>query len=183
MPNLQSDFEGLIARLPLRPSEKTALLPLYEAISNGLHAVSERFEESGRIEEGKIEIKLLRLNEEGESNRVNGFTIYDNGIGLTEENFKYFCTPYSQLKILRGPKGVGRLSWVKIFKKIQVQSAFQNGAELKKRAFRFYLRSSDQIEFIDSEAKFDGPGTLVRLEGFKYSYFAKCPFTTKVIIQ
>ena len=37
MADLKSDVIGQVARLPLKPSEANALLPLYEAVSNAVH--------------------------------------------------------------------------------------------------------------------------------------------------
>ncbi len=39
-----------------------------------------------------------------------GITVSDNGIGLNEENYVSFRTPFSQHKIEKGGKGIGRLS-------------------------------------------------------------------------
>jgi len=41
--DLVSDIVGRVNRLPLKPSETNALLPLMEAFSNALHAVNLRF--------------------------------------------------------------------------------------------------------------------------------------------
>ena len=58
-----SDLE----RLPLRPSEASALLPLYEAVSNSLHAIQDRFGDEKLAQNGRIDIQLIR--EPGDSIR------------------------------------------------------------------------------------------------------------------
>jgi hypothetical protein len=42
MADLEPDIVGRVMRLPLKPSETNALLPLHEAFSNALHAVRDR---------------------------------------------------------------------------------------------------------------------------------------------
>ena len=119
MPSLSSDIVGRVKRLPLRPSASSALMPLFEAVSNALHAVQDRFKEA-TAERGTIEIEAHRYKTGSLSGHISGFTISDNGIGLTRENFDSFLMPDSQYKIARGGKGVGRLGWLKVFRDIRV---------------------------------------------------------------
>ena len=114
MPDLNSDIVGQVARLPLKPSETNALLPLYEAISNSLHAINERFGDGGIGKNGRIDIEVLRDKQDDGSTPVVGFVVRDNGIGLNQVNFSSFCTPFTQHKLRRGGKGVGRLGWLKV---------------------------------------------------------------------
>lgn len=109
MADLQTDVIGQVARLPLKPSEANALLPLYEAVSNSLHAITERFGDDRLAERGRIDIDILRADSEDGVGPVVGFSVTDNGIGLNEQNYTSFCTPFSQHKIKKGGKGIGRL--------------------------------------------------------------------------
>lgn len=145
MADLHSDVIGQVARLPLKPSEANALLPLFEAISNSLHAITERFGDDDLAEKGRVDIEVLRAPQTDGITPVQGFNIKDNGIGLNEENFRSFCTPFSRHKISKGGKGIGRLGWLKVFKKINVISAYQNDSALKQIAFDFILREKNQI--------------------------------------
>ena len=43
MTDLSPDFVGRVERLSLRPTSDNALMPLFEAVSNSLHAVDDRF--------------------------------------------------------------------------------------------------------------------------------------------
>lgn len=61
MAHLESDIMGQVARLPLKPSEANALLPLHEAISNALHAITDRFGDQALADKGRIEIEILFL--------------------------------------------------------------------------------------------------------------------------
>lgn len=184
MPDLHSDVIGQVARLPLKPSESNALLPLFEAISNALHAIHERFGDDDLADKGRIDIDVMRSELDDGISPVIGFVVRDNGIGLNEENFVSFCTPFSQHKIRKGGKGVGRLGWLKVFKNITVTSAFQNGGTLEQIAFDFILREQNQVatkEPLGSPAK--EPGTEVRLSEFAESYGTRCPVKTDTIVQ
>ncbi len=184
MPDLHSDVIGQVARLPLKPSETNALLPLFEAIHNSLHAINERFGDDGHAEKGRIDIEVLRNENEDGTTPVAGFIVRDNGIGLNEENFTSFCTPFSQHKIKKGGKGIGRLGWLKVFDNITVSSAFLNGKQLERIAFDFVLRESNQIATKDSsDLTLKEPGTVVHLSDFADSYGAKCPAKTDTIVQ
>jgi hypothetical protein len=184
MANLESDVIGQVARLPLRPSEANALLPLHEAISNSLHAIHDRFGDSQNAERGRIDIKVLRGEKEGNDAPVLGFIVTDNGVGLNQDNYRSFCRPFSQHKINRGGKGVGRLGWLKVFESIRVKSQYMNGSGLESIEFDFVLRESNQIDIKPQGSSIAGePGTEVRLTGFIESYGNRCPTKTDTIVQ
>lgn len=95
MADLVSDIVGRVSRLPLKPSETNALLPLMEAFSNALHAVNLRFGDDA-ASKGHIQISILR-----ESNEVIGFKIEDNGNGFTDEGmFGYTDNPKAFVEIV-----------------------------------------------------------------------------------
>lgn len=184
MADLRSDVIGQVARLPLKPSEANALLPLYEAISNSLHAITERFGDNGLAEKGRIDIEVQREGLEDGSTPVTGFIVTDNGIGLNADNFRSFCTPFSQHKIEKGGKGVGRLGWLKVFRQISVTSAYLNGDGLERIEFDFVLRENNQIDTREPSGSVPkAPGTTVRLAEFADSYGARCPVRTETIVQ
>lgn len=184
MPDLNSDVVGQVARLPLKPSDSNALLPLFEAISNSLYAINERFGDDGHAENGRIDVEVLRESEEEENFSVTGFIIKDNGIGLNNDNFVSFCTPFSQHKITKGGKGVGRLGWLKVFKNINVKSAFQNDGQIEQIEFDFVLRKSDQVATKSASwPKPKEPGTIVHLSNYAEAYGSRCPSKTDTIVQ
>jgi hypothetical protein len=113
VPDLESNIVGRINRLALRPSEKNALMPLMEAVSNSVHSITDLYEDDASAR-GWIVVRVIREDDEP-NGRVVGFEVEDNGIGFTDDNFKSFRTPDSQWKEARGGKGVGRLAWLKVF--------------------------------------------------------------------
>lgn len=87
MTDVSPDFVGRVERLSLRSTADNALLPLFEAVSNSLHAVDDRFgkEVSTR---SVIKVEVIRADFADEKSPVNGFIVEDNGIGLDRKNFK-----------------------------------------------------------------------------------------------
>lgn len=185
MADLNTDIIGQVERLPLRPSEANALLPLYEAISNSLHAINDQFKDGSASEFGEISVQIIRSSDpEMDVNWVEGFIVTDNGIGLNDDNFRSFCTPYSQLKVDRGGKGIGRLGWLKVFKNIDVISKFGCAESKKCRSFRFVLKAKDQISEYESKCEsIRDTGTQVTLKGFYPNYKNKCPLNTDTIVK
>jgi len=138
------DLAGRVRNLSL-PASSSSLVPLFEAVSNSLHAIEARFEDrSGQ--EGTISIEVLRGSDD--ESEVTGFLIKDNGIGLTEHNMRSFLTSDSTYKLRRGGKGVGRLTWLKIFQNAQIISVFKMNEELQKRSFEFSLAQANPIRQI-----------------------------------
>ncbi len=184
MPTLTTDLIGRVKRLPLKPSATSALMPLFEAVSNGLHAIDDRFKGAAR-ERGKILIEVLRQDDTKADSPVIGFIINDNGVGLNDENYKSFLKPDSQHKFQRGGKGVGRLGWLKVFKDIRVDSTYEDDLGLEEaRSFDFVLREDEQV-LLRSGAKpsTSGPGTRVSLKNFETLYGTKCPLEAATLRQ
>lgn len=68
---------------------------------------------------------------------IKTIEIVDDGIGFTEVNFHSFDTVYSQHKISVGGKGVGRLTWLKAFQTVEVESVFHTDGDMMQRTFKF----------------------------------------------
>jgi len=187
MPTLSPDLVGRVKRLPLKPSATAALLPMFEAVSNGLHAIDDRFgEDAGK--RGRIDIEVLRTEPGVASSAVSGFVVTDNGIGLDDDNYNSFLRPDSLHKIGRGGKGVGRLGWLKVFRDIRVDSTYDAGvggvADLQARSFDFVLREDEQVALRDdASVSATGPGTRISLKGFDTLYGNKCPVDAAAIRQ
>ena len=59
MPDLHSDFVGRVNRLALKPSDKTCLVPVMEAISNSIQAITERLGDKAQGL-GRVQVTVLR---------------------------------------------------------------------------------------------------------------------------
>lgn len=183
MATLTTDLIGRVKRLPLKPSATSALLPMFEAVSNGLHAIEDHFGDTAKAN-GRIEIEVLRDDFAEGNSPVCGFAVTDNGIGLNAENYASFLKPDSQYKITRGGKGVGRLGWLKVFKDIHVNSTYMDGSALAHRIFDFRLREQDQLVFDQTQSPaLQAPGTKILLRNFESVFGNKCPIEPVVIRQ
>lgn len=175
MPDLQSDFIGRVNRLALKPSEKTSLMPVMEAVSNSIYAITERFgEEAGK--RGRVDVRIIRDLEKDEL-PIIGFEIEDNGIGFTDENYVSFLTPDSRHKEGKGGKGVGRLAWLKVFSQVDVDSVYYEHSALRRRHFNFRLTEKNQVDILqEADANSNEQvRTRISFRDFEHRYAAKCP--------
>ena len=118
-----------------------ALLPLFEAVVNSIHAIEDA---QLPLREGEIRIEVLRedckhlsLDAELPEREITGFRIVDNGVGFTDTNMSSFNTLDSEYKQVRGGKGIGRLLWLKAFRCVSVESVFENSDARYLRSFIF----------------------------------------------
>src|SRR6266404_2992576 len=144
---MNTNLPGRVRNTPLPLAN--ALLPLYEGVINSIHAIDDR---GLSTNDGEIRIEILRRQREAELDfhdgkkkrgpdsleEIVGFKITDNGIGFTDENMKSLETLDSEHKAKRGGRGIGRLLWLKAFKKVSVESVFVDASDsLMKRSFIF----------------------------------------------
>lgn len=148
--------ESAIPKLDLHPKSNIAnkvrntslsknkpLLPVYEAVSNAIHSISEMTKIQPTI--GGIIINLIRngdpetLKELKEIDQypIRSIEVIDNGIGFNNENMTYFIEADTDHKIEIGGKGVGRFVCLKAFKSIGVYSTFDYSGQLYFREFDF----------------------------------------------
>lgn len=180
MPDLQSDIIGRVNRLPIRPNEKGALLPLMEAISNSVFAITERFGEDS-MRQGKIVVRVIRKMDVDDQ-PVIGFDIEDNGVGFTKSNYIAFLTPDSRHKEAKGGKGVGRLAWLKVFREISVESTFIENDAVSRREFKFKLQEKNQVEEVPTGVGAEKEiRTVVRFRDFDSRFSGKCPSKTTTL--
>ncbi len=179
------DLAGRVKNLGFSPSPLNALFPVFEAIANSLHAIEERFGREA-ASKGQIEVTIHRDSDSKDENPpVRGFTVKDNGAGLNAANWRAFRTADTPSKIQKNGKGVGRLSWLKVFSKTQVFSAYEENGAILKRSFDFFLSPGNSNPLANHE---HGPAgahpsvfTTIRLEPFAADYVAHCPRKTETI--
>lgn len=140
MTSLSMDLVKRVERLPKPTHAGEAMQPLFEAISNSIHATQEKFG-ARVVTHGRIfvEVKTDRAKSDV------GATVADNGIGFDKKHFEAFKTTDTANKIAIGGKGVGRLLWLDCFEKIHVESIYEDQAGLRKRSFDFRLSADEQI--------------------------------------
>lgn len=89
------------------------LQPMFEAVSNSLEAGANEV-----VITLNVEANLLDDN----VGYMTGFSIFDNGRGFTQESISSFKTLWSSYKQELGCKGIGRLTWLKVFENISIES-------------------------------------------------------------
>jgi hypothetical protein len=180
------DLHGRISNTRLALSN--GLYPLFEAVSNSIHAIEEAKETNGLIE-----VEIIRDTSqpgliEGEplpNQPIIGFVMHDNGIGFTDANYKAFDTSDTMTKRTIGGKGVGRFLWLKAFDRIEIESVYREDGRLRQRKFDFLL-SDRGIENPQVHEVQDLPRkTTVRLIGFKSEYrqHATCPKSASTVAR
>lgn len=182
----QLDLRGRLRNFVLPTS--SALVPVFEAVMNGLHAVRE----AGRAgPKGLIEIAILRRGQAaltnldgGSSEPIEGFVIRDNGVGFNAENYHSFCTSDTQKKAKIGGRGVGRLTWVKAFEEVLIESHYRTlEKQLRCRRFKF---TADGITDRSDEPATSGTqdtGTNVTLRLMKDAYYKQLAKGGETITQ
>lgn len=110
------DLASEITRATLPANLEGFLFPVFEAISNSLHSIDDRFAEEAH-ERGKIRV-IIDLDEKT-------ITVSDNGEGFNRKNLEAFLTPFTGHKFYRNGKGFGRFISFKIFDKVYYASPTQ----------------------------------------------------------
>lgn len=170
--HLKENLQGRIDNLAMSPSYANTLIPVFEALMNSIHSVQERFGDEWM----KKAVISLSVETDDDDNPVS-FIVTDNGIGLNEANFESFRTYDSRLKSKKGGKGVGRLTWLKVFERISILSRFQFGAEVQQRTFDFVLDNEKAFQnYSLRPVRDESPiQTRVHLQTLKDGYRSHCP--------
>jgi hypothetical protein len=177
---LEFTLSGRLRNIVLAPSSRNALIPLFEAITNSLHAIEDRYGPDC-MASGHIEIAVDRDEKGG----ILSFRIDDNGEGLTPDNYKSFLTSDSTKKITRGGKGVGRLTWLKVFERIDVDSYYDYDDSVYRLTFSFIEDDSAPIKgkrIIEAD-RGASAGTSVRMEGMRSSFRSRSPKPQTLIVE
>lgn len=170
------DVRGKITEKKLAYSN--TLLPLYEAIVNSIHAITE----DSVTKPGLVEIEIIRTNQTNIDfpdtkvfESISDFIIKDNGCGFHEDNFKSFNRAHSTYKLDKGGKGVGRFIWLKAFEKAEIKSVYKENGELFFRHF-YFEPTENGIERPKKEKAGIGQprGTSVHLKNMKNDYQKWC---------
>lgn len=159
------------------------LLPLYEVISNSIHAIKELAKADMPVK-GKILIDVKRIGSPGifgelaeiDPYPVHSFEIQDNGIGFNDENMGYFIEADTDHKIEIGGKGVGRFVCLKAFKKVIVDSNYDDAGSLKNRHFEYRSSKEGVHDFKEkTAAEFAERRTKITLYEYKGEYQKNAP--------
>jgi hypothetical protein len=114
------------------------LLPLFEAMMNAFQAVQDAPKDAAH----KIIVEIEREHDLdlGDEPPVSGFKVTDTGVGFNDDNFDSFNTSFSDYKIARGGKGLGRFIWRKLL--IGSKSIAYSPILARKKCYSASLRST-----------------------------------------
>lgn len=164
MPSLTPNIENRVRKLP-KPSNATqGLQPLFEAVSNAMFAIEDRFDDNPAL--GTINIRITGLSDP----KVMQIEITDNGIGLDLDRYRAFCQIDTDFKRKKGGKGVGRLFWLDAFSEITVKSTYEQDGVPIQREFEFMLNNDEQVIPNGDEQQVHAAaprGTTIRFKGLR----------------
>jgi hypothetical protein len=129
----QVDISDVVRNYELS-DENGFLFCLFETVSNALYCSADN-------KDIKITIKFNReykANEliKDDENFITSFSVTDNGIGFTDENFKNFTKTIYKTNHECG-KGLGRVAFLKVFNNILIESIFEEDGKYYSRDFKF----------------------------------------------
>jgi len=188
--SMETNLQGRVRNTSLRYSH--GLLPLFEAVVNSIQAI----EDAGlSSENGRITVEILRDAqqvfdfESGPKKRgpdackdIVGFKVTDNGVGFTDSNMKSFLTLDSDYKAAKGGRGVGRLLWLKAFRRVTVESTYSDeDSTLKSRRFTFTATSGVSDGRGKDAPQGSSKSTCIHLDGFGERYREASRKTTQAV--
>lgn len=167
---------GQVGQIRL-PTSK-ALWPLFETVINSIQSLEESDTKKKVIviDALRPEHTQLKTGEQGrtiieEQAHFEAFTVTDNGNGFNSQNHQSFLEAYSQLKVKKGCKGIGRFLWLKAFDKVTVDSIYYEGNHWYSRTFDFALTGiNPEQNAKELKAVYPEQQTIVKLQNFKSPY-------------
>ncbi len=143
MPHLlKPDMPAVLERTHLAGHFDAFLLPVYEAGSNSIHALLDRFGAEKVANSGKLRFNFSI----GVTPEDFSVTIADNGSGLDSKNFTAFRTPFTGNKLKRGGKGFGRFIAFKVFEEVHYRSRATDGSLAEERNFKFDIFDDEELK-------------------------------------
>lgn len=162
-----SDIKGRLIKFKLPFSD--SIMSIHEGVVNSIQANAT-----------KIELVISRKEEEcldgSTKEKIESITIIDNGDGFTKDNFESFQKIDSTYKLEKGGKGIGRLSWLKVFEKVEIESTFREDGHYyyKKMHFSLYPNHEIGIE-VEQESEKRELLTKIKLMKIKDEYYRNFP--------
>lgn len=184
MNNFRFNLKGQLNEVKL--PEYKALWPLFETVVNSIQSI----EDSTNSQNGQIIILANRLenrkmNMDGneELNPFYEFRVIDNGEGFNSINYNSFLEAYSNLKVSKGCKGIGRFLWLKAFTKVNIESVYCEKNSWRKRKFEFSADNGVEPEENVEDSSSLEYQTVVTLSNFILKYRKKAPLSLEALAK
>lgn len=160
---MKVDIKGRLLKYGLK--DKDCIMAVYEAVVNSIQAKSKNI--FVEIIRNKVPTQM-NMDNENNLEPVKDVIITDNGVGFTKENFESFTKIDSTHKLNEGGKGIGRLSWLTIFEKAEIESNYvEDGKNLYKKIL-FSIADEDEIHVLDEkEVTMQDNITKIKLKNIK----------------
>ena len=169
MPELKKpDMPAVLARTNLARHIGGFLLPIFEAVSNSIHSISEIIPAKDVREIGKIRIYVK------DTANIENFSIQvlDNGAGLDIRNFDAFLTPFTGNKLRKNGKGFGRFVAFKVFEGVEYESLTSDSVTTFR--FKFDVYQTEEIVELSSRSGFPfSHGCSVTYSNIREEYIAR----------
>ena len=177
-----ANIKGLVDRLEL--SQAKAMMPLFEAISNSIDAIEEHGD--GFLSHS-ICIRLIATHDLAHQGGdkvliLDGFDIFDDGVGFDDRNLASFQEAHTLSKVKVGGKGVGRFTFLKVFSNVHIRSVFQRQGETLLREFDFSI--TDELKGADVVAPVkEVRGTALSMRGMDGKFKGGWPHDPAIIAE
>lgn len=153
---VKPDMAAVLSRTHVGIDLHGFLLPVLEAVSNAMHGIEARFDEQASTD-GRIDISFSDANDPSKIL----VSITDNGVGLDDDNYRSFKTPFSGHKLKKRGRGFGRFIAFKVFSRILYSSRYELLGQASTRTFRFDIMQDQEFIYFDGEPDFAHVGMRV----------------------
>jgi hypothetical protein len=160
------------------------MMPLFEAISNAIDAISAC--ENG-LSNHEIRIRLIANNDlvkqaGDDSFVIDGFDVFDDGIGFNDEHLASFQKAHTRSKVKLGGKGVGRFTFLKVFRSVSAQSVYRKNNLNFRRVLEFSIEK-EVVSTDEASPVADKTGTTLSVRGMGSTYKSGWPHDPEVIAE
>lgn len=175
LPIMRHSLTGRVRNFNLPPTASNGLMPIYEAITNAIYAIQEKFPTNWE-DKGAVKIEVIReagnTDTTAKHNKVSGFIVTDNGVGLHDTLFSHFQVLDTEYRIDKRGRGIGRLSWLKVFELTELTSIFERNENIFQRSFEFKLSNDNPFQNYDEKIQTSSTetGTIVHLSNYKEAF-------------
>ncbi len=158
------DLERVIKTLPHKGVN--ILTPIIEWIVNGIDSISERKKVDLNFKKWEIHVKINKIDnllDDKENSKIDNIEIIDNGIWFIDENFLSFNELHSSKKIEIWGKWFWRITYLKYFKSVKIDSIYKVWDTFRNREFEFaskWISSVNDNEYLLWKSKYNTKITL-----------------------
>lgn len=153
---VKPDMVAVLSRTHIAVDLHGFLLPVLEAVSNAMHGIEARFDDRAGLD-GRVDIAFTDANDPSKIL----ISITDNGVGLDDDNYRSFKTPFSGHKLKKRGRGFGRFIAFKVFSRILYSSRYELLGHASTRTFRFDIMQDQEFIYFDGDPDFAHVGMRV----------------------